>query len=220
MKLQLRKRLDHITWSDLRRFGTNRVLKSSYWWLAIVPIAAKILLQFNQPFVFTFFGKEHTIFFRLPFSWYLFYFAAVAFAIASGLFSLFCPKMIKRNASFADFYRESSGAQELLEYYFSLDKDQRNEVLPQLALDARRALGIQDNTRPSDPTEFAISVQTQIREVKREEMTDLFSILRRAHDAHAPKVRIAVVLAYSIGFVLITIVGLQNFAWVCRVIFH
>lgn len=218
MKLQFIKRLSRIKWSDLRRFGTNPALKSSYWWLAIVPIAAKILLQFNQPFVFTLLGKQHTIFFRLPFSWYLFYFAAVAFAVGTGLFSLFCPIMIKRYSSFADFYRESSGAQDLLEYYFSLDKHRREDALPQLAWEARRALGIKDTTRPADPTEFAISVQAMIRQVKREQMTDLFSILRRAHDTHAPRIRVAVVLFYSIGFVLITIVGLQNFAWVCRVL--
>jgi hypothetical protein len=194
------------------------VLKSSYWWLAFVPIAAKILLQFSQPFVFTLLGKEHTIFFRLPFSWYVFYFAAVAFAIGTGLFSLFCPRMIKRYSSFAEFYRESSGAQELLEYYFSLNKEQRGDVLPQLAWEVSHSLEIRNPTRPADPTEFAISVQTQIREVKREEMTDLFSILRRAHDSRAPRIRIAVVVSYSIGFVLITIVALQNFAWVCRVL--
>src|SRR6266404_1085106 len=96
------KKVRAVTWSDLRGLGTNPVLKSSYFWLAFVPIAAKLLLQLKQPFVFKVLGKEHMLYLHLPFSWYIFYFSAVAFAIATALFGLFCPRIIKRYSSFAD----------------------------------------------------------------------------------------------------------------------
>jgi hypothetical protein len=51
-----------------------------------VPLAAKFLLQLKQPFVFMLLGKEHTVWLDLPFSWYAFYFSAVAFAIGTALF--------------------------------------------------------------------------------------------------------------------------------------
>src|SRR5437764_13934173 len=105
----LSKKLGSVTWSDLRRYGTNRVLKSSYFWLAAVPIAAKLLLQLNQPLVFRWLGKEHMVFLHLPFSWSAFYFSAVAFSVASALFAFFCPRMIKQYSSFGEFFRESSG---------------------------------------------------------------------------------------------------------------
>jgi len=219
--LRVFKKLSSITWSDLRRFGTNRVLKSSYFWLVMVPIAAKLLLQFKQPFVFGLLGETHTIYLNLPFSWYLFYFSAFAFSIATALFALFCPEMVKRYSSFASFYNESSGSRELLDHYVSLDEAARQESLPALYMEAARALEADPNEypHPGNPVEFAIMVQTMIRKVKREEMTDLFSTLRHWHDLRYPKVRRTIVILYGIGFNLIGIVLFQNLAWVWEVLF-
>jgi len=86
----------------------------------IVPIAAKVLIQLKSPLEFSMFGQRHEISLHLPFTWYLFYFAAFAFAIASGLFGLFCPSIIKRYSSFGEFYGESSGSREMLHHYWSL----------------------------------------------------------------------------------------------------
>ena len=213
-------RLTPIEWSDLRRFGTSAVLKSSYFWLASIPIAAKLLLQLKQPFVFTFLGKEHTVFLHLPFSWYLFYFSAVAFATASALFGFYCPRIIKRYSSFGDFYGEGSGARELLSHYWSLDKKTREAVLPILVTETKAALGEQKYpAHPGNPTELAIQLQTMIRKVKREEMTDLFTALREFHDRRLPAVRVTIAIFYAIGFALITYVFLQNLVSVLKAIF-
>jgi hypothetical protein len=215
------KKLNSITWSDLRRYGTNPVLKSSYFWLAAVPIAAKLLLQLSQPLVFHWFGREHTVFLHLPFSWSAFYFSAVAFAVASGLFALFCPRMVKQYSSFGEFFRESSGARELLDHYFSLDKASREDVLPGLYVEAHHALRIpQPRIGPRDPTALQIEAVSTIRRVKREEMTDIFSTLRHAHDKRFPLVRKTVVIFYAIGFVLIGFVALQNLIWVTKALVH
>jgi len=214
-------KLKTVKWSDLRRCGTSSALTSSYVWLAIVPIAAKIALQLKQPFVVTFFGKTHTLYAHLPFSWCLFYFAAVAFAVASGLFAIFCPKMIKRYSSFAEFYGESSGARALLTYYWTLDTESRDEALPELYVEAGRAFeaaGRDIPRHPGNSAELSIVVQDMIRSVKREELTDLFSTLRFWHDRRSPKVRALTFGFYCVGFALITFVGLQNLFWVCRVL--
>lgn len=210
------KKLRGITWSDLRRFGTNPVLKSSYFWLAVVPIAAKLLLQLKQPFVFALLGKEHTLYLHLPFSWSLFYFSAVAFAIASALFGLFCPRIIKQYSSFGEFYGESSGARELLNHLWTLGKKTRDDLMPILYTEAATIRGIANPQHPGNPPALAIEVQTMIRRVKREEMTDLFTTLREAHDRRFLKVRITIMISYSVGFVLIGIVALQNLIWVSQ----
>jgi hypothetical protein len=190
-------------------------------WLAAVPIAAKIVLQLNQPFAITFLGKEHILWLHLPFSWYLFYFAAVAFAIASGLFAIFCPKMIKRYLSFAEFYNESSGTRALLSYYWSLDHERRDNALPELYAEACRAfeaVHLDLPRHPGNPVEFGITVQDMIRTVKREQLTDLFTTLQYWHDTRFPVVRATTFLSYCLGFALIAVVALQNLIWVCRIL--
>ncbi len=205
------KKLIQKPWSGLRRFGTNRVIKTSYFWLAIVPIAAKFLLQLKQPFVFTLLGKEHTVWLDLPFSWYAFYFSAVAFAIGTALFDFFCPRMIKQYSSFGDFFRESSGARELLNHFWDLDKETRSDILPSLYQEAAIALGDRPE-HPGDPTEFAILVQTMIRRVPREEMTDLFTTLREGQDHTRPRVRTTITICYFFGSLLFVVVFGQNVA--------
>src|SRR5438094_6474286 len=88
------------SWTALRRFGTSRVLRTSYFWLFFVPIAAKLLLQLKNPLHLDIFGEIHVVHFTLPFSWYCFYFAAIAFSAATLLYSTFCPKVIKEYSSF------------------------------------------------------------------------------------------------------------------------
>ncbi len=196
-------------WSSLRGFGTNRIIKTSYFWLVVVPIAAKFLLQLKQPFIFTLLGKEHTLYLDLPFSWYAFYFSAVAFALGTAFFDLFCPRMIKKYSSFGEFFRESSGARELLTHYWDLERQDRMNILPDLYQEAARATGVRE-PHPGDPTQFAILVQTMIRNVPREEMTDLFTTLREAQDYTRPRVRAAIAISYLIGGLLFLIVFAQN----------
>jgi hypothetical protein len=183
-----------------------------------VPIAAKLLLQLKQPFVFTLLGKEHTLYLHLPFSWYLFYFSAVAFAVATALFGLFCPKIIKKYSSFGDFYGESSGARELLSHCWSLDAVELHGLLPVLYTESVASGGQrQQPTQPKDPDALLAELQKIVRTVKREEMSNLFSALRDSHDRRFPAVRMAILFFYTVGFVLIT-VALQNFAWVAKAV--
>jgi len=51
-----------------------------------------------------------------------------------------------------------------------------------------------------------------------EDLTDVFSTLREYHDKRLPVLRGTIVVFYAVGFVLITVVFLQNLASVLRAV--
>lgn len=97
-------------WRPLRAIGQNRAVKSSYLWFVSVPVAARFLGQLDDPLVISLGQQVHSIELDLPFSWILFYFAAVAFALGTLLFSSFCPPLIRDFKNFRDYYMASLGA--------------------------------------------------------------------------------------------------------------
>ena len=211
------KKLTAQSWSDLRRFGTNPVLKTSYFWFVAVPIMAKVLRQIEQPLTVPFLGKFHIITFDLPFSWYSFYFSAVAFAVASALFGVYCPQIIKRYTSFGEFYDEKNGPRALLEHYWSLPTEARFESLG----DFDQELGFLEHPRQQQsPTEIDFALATAIRQMRPERMPGVFSVIYSCSDATRPRTRGTIALLYVVGFLLLAWVAFENFCWVFRTLWR
>ncbi len=93
------------SWSNLNKWGKNRVLKTSYFWFFLVPIAAKALSKIENTLDFYIYGQYLEIFFELPFSWIVFYFSAVAFSIASLIYQKYCPLMVREYNDYDDYKR-------------------------------------------------------------------------------------------------------------------
>jgi hypothetical protein len=93
-------------WSDLRRIGRSRLLRSSYVWLFVVPIAAKALSAASDLASFSLLGQEFTLALELPFSWKVFYFSAVAFSIASFIYSVWCPSIVRNFEHYMAFLQQ------------------------------------------------------------------------------------------------------------------
>ena len=90
-------------WTDLCRFGTQRFAKTTYYWVATIPLVAKALEQLEPSYNLTLFGTKFTIVLQLPFSWTMFYFGSVFIAVATLLFSLKCPAIISRYRTSREF---------------------------------------------------------------------------------------------------------------------
>lgn len=97
------KRFFCLNWLDLEAWGNSKVLRSSYYWLFLVPIAAKGLSSLPSHISVPFWGRELALPTELPFSWQLLYFASVCFAGASFVFASHCPTLIKNFPSWNDF---------------------------------------------------------------------------------------------------------------------
>ncbi len=101
-----------LKWSKLRTLGHNSIIKSSYIWLIIVPLAAKMFSALPEVHTFKIFEANITVHFGLPFSWIIFYFMALFFAIGQFIYTVKCPEILKNYENFYDY--EKSGSNDLL----------------------------------------------------------------------------------------------------------
>ena len=65
------------TWSSLNSLGKSKTLKSSYIWIVVVPLVAKLFSKIESTIDFTLFGAKISVNLSLPFSWQMFYFSAL-----------------------------------------------------------------------------------------------------------------------------------------------
>ncbi len=106
-------------WSDLATFGRMRSLQAMSIWLFVVPIMVKATEQVDQPIMI--FGAKFII--ELPFSWYIFYFAAVFFTLANIIYQLRCPGLIRHYYNFRT-YRDSGQS-----YHYLVDYLRHEEMV-------------------------------------------------------------------------------------------
>lgn len=206
-----------LSWSDLRILGTSSILKSSYFWFLFVPVAAKLFLQIRQPLKFELFGQLHSVELQLPFSWYLFYFAAVAFAAATGLFSLFCPKMIKLFNNFREFYDQSNGARTLFKFFNALPPLTKTNCQEFLKWDVKNAWDVSNSRGQGNEVPITVNqIYRKLVQVKREEMSDSFQTIYHYSDISRRHVRIIIALFYVAGFLLILWIAGESFMSVVK----
>jgi hypothetical protein len=115
-----------ISWILVNSLGKLKFSKNSYYYLVIVPIIVKLLEKIENPLTLQFGGSIVPINLELPFSWYFFYFGAVLIAIASVLYEIFCPELIKNYRNYGEFLESGQSDEYLdrvsrkykLSYYF------------------------------------------------------------------------------------------------------
>jgi len=93
----------NIGWEFISKYGRNKFVKTSYIYLVIVPLLAKLLSKLENPLKIILSGIEYKFDLSLPFNWILFYFAALAFTIGYIIFFVRAPNIIKENINFSDF---------------------------------------------------------------------------------------------------------------------
>ncbi|MBI1313594.1 hypothetical protein GC176_20065 [bacterium] len=97
------------TWQVLRVLGTSRIMRTSVFWFAGIPVIASFIHSVPEQIHVGFAGHSWVIYphFNLPFTWHYLYFASMFFAAASICFSWFCPRLISRYENDSEFF--SSG---------------------------------------------------------------------------------------------------------------
>lgn len=203
-----------LHWSTLRSFGDNRAVRSSYFWFIFVPIAARLNRQLNQPLQSLFFGADHhTIWIDLPFSWYTFYFASIAFSFATILYSAFCPEIVKKFGSPIEFYSAGHGGLKLLEYFSKLPKRVRDDIFtllfnralknqkPPMSPAAQQQYTAVTHSETDDEQRYD-NLSGLLLNIQREEMNDVFSAIYDHYDIANLKLRLVVTWLNYLGIVL------------------
>ncbi len=107
---------DFFLWHKLRNIQKNRLVQSSYIWLVIVPVSAKLFSKISDTITFSIGEFQYQFDMVLPFSWVLFYFAALFFTIGNVLFVVFAPQIIKENEDYGGFESAGRGYSHLIDY--------------------------------------------------------------------------------------------------------
>lgn len=84
-----------MKWSNQRAFATSKIVKTSFVWLIIAPITAKLFSSINEILEVNFLDETIRVSTTLPFSWQILFFSASAFTIAGIIYSIFCPDIVK-----------------------------------------------------------------------------------------------------------------------------
>lgn len=187
-----------IKWDDLSRLGRSRVLQTSYLWLFIVPVAAKALSLVSDPLVLSGLSEDLVIDLTLPFSWKLFYLSAVLVAVASVIYTVRCPEIIRRFGTFSEFHSEGRRVDYLRRYFESMDCDLKEE---------------------DEVIEFYKFGEDLNKPDAEEELPKYFWRIHELENVRFPLDRIACLGLYCTGLGLIGVVLLQNFIFVVEQIF-
>lgn len=98
-----------LRWSHLSGWRNNRLIRTSYVWIVVVPLAAKALLPVAGEREFTILGASITVDLSLPFSWQVFFFMSLAFAAAQAIYAARCPHILRDYVDFASFRETQKG---------------------------------------------------------------------------------------------------------------
>ncbi|GEK46237.1 hypothetical protein HPA02_05200 [Bisbaumannia pacifica] len=197
----IEKKLDSLTsWQNLKSAARLPFVGSMYIWIFIVPIAAKALESIPETGAFTIFGQDIRLNLSLPFSWVVFYFSALAFAVANVLFKVRCPSIIQENDSFSDFAASRKGITHLDKYLFEAGMNWEG---------LRQALERADE-------HFHGNMQIEVYEGKSEPLQREFWMVMRYADQCSSRTRYLAALSYLFAFALIGVVIVQNLALVFK----
>lgn len=89
-----------------------------YIWIFLVPVIARLFEQVGESAILTIFNYTFEAQLTLPFSWVIFYFSAIFFAVANILFQIRCPQIVKDHSGYSDFAQSNKGVQHLDGYLF------------------------------------------------------------------------------------------------------
>lgn len=92
-----------VNWDLVKSIGDSRALKSSFLFVLIVPIFAKLLLNIPDKIVVPLFNVAWELGLTLPFSWVLFFYASLACSIGNLIYLFRCPEVVKNYKEHSDF---------------------------------------------------------------------------------------------------------------------
>ena len=183
-----------MKWEVLKKFADIKLIKSMYIWLALVPIAARLLENIDRNITLHIFDYALQLNTNLPFSWTLFFFSALSFSMASVIYFIWCPKLIVENNSYADFQNANRNNWHLAEYAFSigLNREKLSDLVFENDAASVNTLGLYD----------VESVDLEHQKV--------FHVIREYANFYNQKARRGATSFYFFGLLLMAIVLFQN----------
>lgn len=205
-------------WNALSRMGSIRIFRSSYFFFVLVPIAARLIYKIQPEQEIRILGGVFYVTLGLPFSWKVFYFSSLFFVVATTLYFLFCPQIIKEFRNFREFQEEGRGQDTIMRALFSLyERYGWSFFEEKLLVFARRFVQL-PNVMPSPPPPITPE-ELWRADLQRDRLADAFWHVRELADRTSPAARWACLVSYVAGSVLLGVIFVQNFLYVWRLTF-
>jgi hypothetical protein len=217
-----------IKWTTLNRLGRSGALRSSYLWLILVPIAARILEKAPDTVELSLFGSTATFTLLLPFSWKIFYLSAIFFTAASLAYSIKCPIIVREFDNYAQYQEDGRGFAFLmrnLDYIYKTRALPRDEMIKfsqqmesdfELDIENLKATASKYSNEKTIHKDYNQEESSKVPRTVRERLSEFFWHVRDISDLLHGKFVIFVAGLYLIGFVLISITLFQNFMYVVK----
>jgi len=225
-------------WKIIKNFADIKLVKLSYIWIIIVPILAKLLMKIGDVLPIEIGNITFNINLSLPFSWQMFFFAALSFSLAQLIFNLVCPEIVKDFKNQREFQNDGKTVIQLGSYVKDLvfcrnnnDYKKRGVFLNFVEKDHK--MGIAENIAKaylihlnegqksninSSANDF-LTVTDTLRNLSSERKKAIFEYVYTVCKVQKPITRIIVVFLYMLGFILSAVVLLQNIISVFDTIF-
>jgi hypothetical protein len=104
-------------WTSLSSLGKAKVFKSSYLWVVVVPIIAKLFKGIEDIVSINAFGVQWSLTIGLPFSWKIFYFASFSIGLGMIVYALRSPEMIRKFNNYSEFLNDGKTPYQVREYF-------------------------------------------------------------------------------------------------------
>lgn len=202
-----------IDWTILRSQGRSRLIATSYVWIVVVPILAKVCEKITGHYSIKIAWVERSfdVVLGLPFSWKVFFFMALAFALGKGIYSLKCPSPLQRFETYAEFHARHPGQVVLQRWVHSaLQGDWVNR-------DERQSLKLRfceiSKTDPDALENDELNTFWGVLDLSSDtQRADVFDSLVSAVNQHSPFFLMSAYVSFRIGVALFLWVIAEN-AW-------
>jgi hypothetical protein len=201
---------NRLDWNSLRTLGKSSIVQSSFYWLFLVPIVARMLSEVQSPIIVRIFEQSHSINLTLPFSWYCLYFSALSFAIGSLLYKIYCPPIISEFENFREYldsggegFRLATEIRKAIPSGFIQD----SPIWNAFRITVRRVSG---NREMADE----IEIERELKSIPGDELGSIFYTVRDVVNYSHPGMVRSTAFFFLIGIILLLVVLLQNISFV------
>lgn len=117
-----------MSWTTAKYIADSKIVRSSYFWLIVVPITAKLFEKTAPNVTINLFGQPFKLVLKLPFSWEILFYAALLFSLGNIIYTLRCPPIIRMYKHFSDFKEKGNTLLKIHREVHSMVVDKSNKL--------------------------------------------------------------------------------------------
>ncbi len=191
-------------WDKLRAIQNSKIISSTYVWLFVVPLVAKLLSKINESIKITIDGNLYEFVIELPFSWEVFFYSSLCFVIGNVIFLVLAPELIKDFKDYGEYTGSRRNIHHLSRYMTEKYKLHLNNIRAKELEsskdyeDLKRRIGFNDSSKNQNP------------KAEEDQFWSLYDYLNIEYRYF----RYICTAFYAIGFVLFSWVIIRNIFWV------